>query len=191
MYYLSFDNRDIINNDILLLANIKKIKNLQNYMLLKTVIFIIGLNSVAIFGQIDKIYYSLDNALLNSQKVYKLDLSNQQIKELPNEIKTLENLTELILRSNELSDLPKTIKNLKNLKLLDLYDNNFRIISKEVTKINSLNLLYLNKNDVIKIRRSIKRLINLKEFDLIYNPNLSDKKIKKIERLLPNCKVYK
>lgn len=54
----------------------------------------------------------------------RLDLSENQLLELPSNVEQLENLESLNLRENNLSDLPSGLGNLKKLKRLLIKDNN-------------------------------------------------------------------
>ncbi len=67
-----------------------------------------------------KKYSSWEEAMKNPESVTHLDLSLQQLKELPKEIALFKNLEVLDLSFNHLTDLPAELKELKKLKILDL-----------------------------------------------------------------------
>jgi len=50
-----------------------------------------------------------------------LDISNNQLNELPESIGNLFKLNRLYLQNNKLTDLPQSIGNLSNLIILDLW----------------------------------------------------------------------
>ena len=63
-------------------------------------------------------YTSFTKALEEPDKVYKLDLSFQGLKQIPDSIVLLKNLQILILSDNELDTIPDFIGNLVNLQEL-------------------------------------------------------------------------
>ena len=58
--------------------------------------------------------------------VRKLNLTRNQLKQLPTEIELMTNLTELDLSNNMLVELPKSVQNMANLKVIDISGNKFR-----------------------------------------------------------------
>ncbi len=101
-------------------------------------------------------------SLQNTKLIY-LNLSYNQINRFPN--LKLKNLKEMYLRSNSIEILPEEINFLKNLEILDLYGNNIQFVNPKIKNLN-----------------------NLKFLDLRWN-NLSEKEKKKLQYLLPNCKI--
>ncbi|MCS7072994.1 MAG: leucine-rich repeat domain-containing protein, partial [Bacteroidia bacterium] len=71
----------------------------------------------------EPIFYSLEDALRNPDKVTRLDLSNQGLSYFPEEICRLLNLQSLILSGNQIKEIPESIGNLKQLKQLKLNEN--------------------------------------------------------------------
>jgi len=141
----------------------------------------------------------------------RLDLSNNQITELPAAIGLFKNLLSLRLRNNKLSGLPDELENLTHLRILRLSNNEFETFPPVITKLRNLQGLTLNDNKIailpIKIallqelrelhlygnnlttvHRSIKLLTNLKNFDLDRN-FLSPKEVARLERRLPMVQV--
>jgi Leucine-rich repeat (LRR) protein len=57
----------------------------------------------------------------NSGNVIQLNLSGNQLSELPLKVTQLQNLQRLYLRGNQLSKLPIEMAQLQNLQELDLY----------------------------------------------------------------------
>lgn len=81
-------------------------------------------------------YRDLQEALKNPLQVCYLDLSRQNLTELPEEILRFINLRSLYLNFNKITTLPEEIRNLKNLTLIDLTGN--PITNNEVEKIRKL-----------------------------------------------------
>ncbi len=65
----------------------------------------------------------------NLKTLLRLDLSENQLLELPIDIDKIENLENLNLRENNISVLPKNLANLKKLKRILIKDNNLIISS--------------------------------------------------------------
>jgi internalin A len=79
--------------------------------------------------------YNLPAEIGNLINLETLNLSSSQLTALPQEIGELSNLEILDLRHNNLTELPVEIFDLSKLKRLDLRDNNFRIPPEVVEKI--------------------------------------------------------
>ncbi|HEO65722.1 MAG TPA: hypothetical protein ENI73_07615, partial [Spirochaetes bacterium] len=61
----------------------------------------------------NKTYNDLFEALTSIEKVYKLDLSDEDLIKFPKDILKLTKLEELILTGNNITEIPPEIKNLK------------------------------------------------------------------------------
>ena len=101
-----------------------------------------------------------------------LDLSGENITELPEVIGELTNLEWLNLSYNQLSTLPEVIGQLTNLKELDLYNNQLSILPEKIGQLTNLEKLHLNNNQLSTFPEVIGQLTNLKELNL-YNNQLS------------------
>ena len=106
--------------------------------------------------------------------VEKLDLSNQNLTEIPRAVFQLKNLKELYLSGNQIVKISDAIAQLQNLKTLYLYNNQILEIPDAITKLQNLTRLYLSKNQIVEIPDAISKLQNLK---LLY---LSNNQIVKI-----------
>lgn len=122
-----------------------------------------------------KEYVSLGEALKNPSDVYRLNLSDQNFKELSDSIwSKFENLEYLSLKNDHLKEIPAGIGNLKNLQVLDLSNNDFTVLPESFSRLENLKELYLNgekKMDFNQSLRAIKDLPNLKILHL-ENDNL-------------------
>jgi internalin A len=109
----------------------------------------------------------------------ELDLSGNDLTELPPSIGKLKNLKKLILGKwdseqqksfgNKLTSLPLEISKLTNLRSLDLSDNSFSEIPDSITRLTNLRSLDLSDNSFSEIPDSITRLTNLQSLNLSYN----------------------
>ena len=90
----------------------------------------------------------LESLLLGvSRSLCKLDLSHNQLFELPESIGSLLSLTHLFLNDNYLSSLqPIIMRRLVNLQELDLRNNKFNNFSLDITKLSCLRRLSVQGN---------------------------------------------
>ena len=63
----------------------------------------------------EKLYSSLEEALRDPQKVYRLNLSNSKLSEIPKEIEKLKNLQELGVTTNKIEFVPDEVCKLTKL----------------------------------------------------------------------------
>jgi Leucine-rich repeat (LRR) protein len=91
------------------------------------------------------------------------------IKEIPTEIKNLQNLTTLSLTLNAIKTIPNELAELNNLKLIDLTDNAGLSDVDNIAKIKGLEYLYLYGCGFTKLPDNIGNLKNLKELGLVGN----------------------
>lgn len=99
-------------------------------------------------------------------KLQELDLSFNQIKEIPHLPKSLLILN---LGHNNLSEFPKTLFHLENLKELILQGNSFPEIPKEITQLVNLEICFLGYNQKLKdlpVETGFQSLENLKCLDI-------------------------
>ncbi|MFH1286807.1 MAG: leucine-rich repeat domain-containing protein [Candidatus Magasanikbacteria bacterium] len=115
----------------------------------------------------------------------KLDLSNQELKEIPADVFKNKKLEELDLSGNEIGGaIPAEINKLKNLKVLDLSDNIMTGVPAEVGQLEDLELLDLSNNGITGLPHEIGNLKKLKWLRLSGNP-YSEQDLKIIRERLP------
>ncbi len=110
-------------------------------------VFLLFFNFVAIIAQEGETYYSLEDALENKDNVYILDLSNQELIEIPESIGDLIKIESLNLSRNSLTKLPKSMGNLQKLKFLNISNNKMNNLPEIIISLKSLTLLNLSNND--------------------------------------------
>ena len=125
-------------------------------------------------------------------KVYKLtfvkelDLSDNNLKEVSKKIRKMQGLNSLDLSNNQLSELPIEMKELKYLKKVDLSGNNISELSHPMIGCLYLEELYLEENNISKIntRLGFRRLkiLDLSHNELSRIPK-SVYRLKKLEKL--------
>jgi Leucine-rich repeat (LRR) protein len=111
-------------------------------------------------------YTSLAEALKNPDKVYKLSLRKNKLKEIPPEIFTLKNLKELDLSRNKLTSIPKEISKLTNLEILDVSANEIDTLYPEIGLLTNIKKLILNQNLIAHLPKSISNLKKMYFLDL-------------------------
>jgi len=100
----------------------------------------------------------------------ELDLSRQELTELPPELLQLTNLTKLDLGINRLKQLPPEIGQLANLTHLHLWGNHFSILPQEILKLTKLTTLNVIFNSLTFLPPQLCQLTNLTELRPSLNP---------------------
>lgn len=98
-----------------------------------------------------------------------LDLSFQDISNLPDEIFTISKLDTLCLDNNKIKCLPKGIKNFKNLTCLRLESNQLSTLPVEFWELTNLQYLSLDRNNLSKLSEKISNFNKLKTFTIDLN----------------------
>jgi internalin A len=98
-----------------------------------------------------------------------LNLSQNQISEIPESLSQLTNLTELYLWGNQISEIPESLSKLTNLTELYLWQNQISGIPESLSKLTNLTELYLWQNQISEIPESLSQLTNLTELNLSQN----------------------
>lgn len=129
-------------------------------------------------------YDNLEEALANPDQVYKLSLSDQNIKALPPEIGQLKNLQVLSLSNCGIKRLPEEMKNLKKLQSLTLYGNRLRYLPIEFRELPELQVLYLGRNKLTEIPYWVRNMRSLRKLDVSMNP-ITPAQVITARRLIP------
>lgn len=141
-----------------------------------TVLLTVGVQSRAM-GQsseallIDKEYNQWEEALKAPEKVYRLNLSNQDITDFQRELPKFINLRYLSLRNDKLNGVPIEIFKLQNLRVLDLGGNTFRELPSEFSQLQNLEELYLDNDKNLDLPKNINVLRKLPRLKILHLEN--------------------
>lgn len=132
------------------------------------IFFYVGVVNSA-FAQKDKVHFSTESALANPAEATILNLSGQDLLEIPKEIPQLINLKILLLNNNQIKELPAFIGSLKNLEVLDLDSNLIRSVPLEIGNLSKLNRLDMSNNEIDQVPSTFSNLQNLETLYLQFN----------------------
>jgi internalin A len=106
-------------------------------------------------------------------KATSLDLSNLNLRVIPEAVFHLVNLQSLDLHINQITAIPDALRQLVNLRSLHLTDNKITAIPEALGQLANLQMLYLSGNQISTIPEWIGQLTNLEELYLAAN-NITD-----------------
>lgn len=125
-----------------------------------------GQEQTLILNDTSYIYRSLREAMLNPERVFRLNLSRSRIDTFPAELFSFPNLQELDLSRNRLDSIPAGIGTLSHLKRLNLANNKLAQLPEEIGQLTELTFLGLNRNVLVSLPPTIGRLENLEYLEL-------------------------
>lgn len=131
-------------------------------------------------------YINLEDARKNPDKVYKLDLSDNKLREFPIEVLMFKNLQVLNLSDNHIKSIPPEIKIFKNLQELNLYHNRIKFLPAEIGDLANLHTLLLANNNLYKFPIEIRGLQKLQLMDITSN-NVTFHEMDYVRKYIPNC----
>lgn len=115
----------------------------------------------------------IPRAVLEFKHLHSLLVYENQITTIPADIDKLTELSQFDLRQNNISVLPPSIGNLKNLQELTLESNRISELPDEIGNLSQLQTLNVSRNDIRSLPSSISRLNNLSILS-IYNNQLTE-----------------
>jgi len=98
------------------------------------------------------------------QDLFKLNISDKGINEIPKEIRNLTNLRVLIADNNDIKELPSEVYQLKKLGLLSCMKNEISYISEEIINLQKLLMFAACHNNISFLPNNFFRLKNLTSF---------------------------
>jgi len=104
--------------------------------------------------------------------VVELNLYNDDIRELPESIGTLNSLEVLILPNNKITKLPESFRKLTSLKKVDLSWNDVTNVPEWISSLSSLEELNLRGNQLESLPDTISSLPSLKILTITQNKNI-------------------
>lgn len=157
--------------------------------------------SVMMFSQNNdksKEYTSINEALKEPEKVFRLNLSNQNITISNDSWAKFINLEYLNLKGDHLKEIPIAITTIKSLKTLDLSGNDFKVLPDEFSNLTSLEEIYLNEEKNMLLPKTLSVLSKLPKLKSLHleNDGLSNLPIeilsfKNLENLYLNQNNFK
>ncbi len=111
----------------------------------------------------------LPKEILQLRNLVKLSLSYNQMRKLPREIWQLRNLSQLSLINNQLEELPGEIGQLRKLSQLDLMNNQLKTLPGEIGQLRKLSQLDLKNNQLKELPEEIGQLRKLRFLNLNFN----------------------
>lgn len=120
-------------------------------------------------SMIKKEYSSLEEALKEPDKVYRLNLSNQNLKLPADSVwAKFQNLEYLSLKNNHLKNVPIGLSYLNKLKVLDLSSNDFKLLPQSLSKLENMEEIYLNDEKNIELEKSLLVLKDLPNLRILH-----------------------
>jgi Leucine-rich repeat (LRR) protein len=157
-------------------------------------------------------FRSLEKALADPDQVYRLDLSGQKLKEVPEGVFQLKNLNALDLSNNKLKALPDRLQELKYMQDLRASRNKLTEVPKTFCRLTHLKRLDLSRNALTALPKCVggfKELVSLDLWDndlADFPEEMADMKalrfldlraiqfevpeMEHLQNLLPSTKIY-
>ena len=123
----------------------------------------------------EKEFTTLNDALKSPEKVFRLNLSNQDISISSEQWLRFINLEYLNLMNDHLKEIPIAITKIKSLKTIDLSGNDFTNLPEEFSNLINLEEIYLNNEKNMNLPRTLSILAKLPMLKSLHleNDNLS------------------
>lgn len=123
------------------------------------------------------------DALTKMTDLEVLDLSDNELAELPEGLKNLKQLTTLVLSGNKLEALPRIVCQLKTLTTLDAAYNTISRLPDSIVNLHQLTTLNLSYNELEEIPEELCQLKKLTTLDITSNP------IKRVATKITNLRL--
>lgn len=136
----------------------------------------------------EKWFYSMDEAMREPNKVFKLSLKGKKMKTLPADIARFPNLQVLNLSDNKLKTLPDELSYLQHLQVLILTNNKLKKLPDSMQDLENLTQLYLGRNKLVEMPAWLGGFSKLRSLDLSFNM-FTPYEIELVQARLPKCNV--
>ena len=135
------------------------------------VLFLLFASSSICFSQskADKVYTSLEEAVINPLAVEHLDLRNKKLKIFPVEILKFKNLKTLNLSKNKIDVLPSEIDELVFLEKLNISRNLLYTLPINIGRLKNLRVLIANRNHIAFLPEQMSGAVRLEKIDVWKN----------------------
>ncbi len=134
-------------------------------------------------------FINLADALQNKEKACVLDLSGQELSELPEEVSQLTNLNQIILNNNSFTVFPDKLISIPSLIEIDIANNQISSLPPSISSMKNLQKLDVANNQLTSIPDS---LVQVKPFNylILTGNNIADPEKEKIRSLFPEKEGY-
>lgn len=147
---------------------------------------------------VNKEFTSLEEALKNPQKVYRLNLSNQAFQIPDSAWLKFTNLQYLSLKNDHLKQIPDGIGYVKTLKVLDLSGNDFKVLPPTFVNLINLQELFINDDKYFNLDKNMDLLSSFPKLNSLHIENVGLKslpeslfKLERVESLYLNNNQFK
>jgi len=117
-----------------------------------------------------------------------LDLSGQQLSELPDSVLNRNDIVILNLSNNQLTGLPAGIGKLVNLEILNIENNRLESLPGEISQLKNLREIRANNNRLATLPPELSTMTHLRLLDISGN-RLSSEQTNQLESALPDTEV--
>lgn len=117
-----------------------------------------------------KVMFGGNRVMLRDVPDLQIFLNNNKLKNLPEEIAKLENVSFLYLKSNRFTEIPEFIGRMKNLKGIYFTHNKISLLPDSLFCLVQLRKLELAQNRITRLPAAIGNLTELMHFNIADNP---------------------
>ena len=139
------EEKNIIEEEKNIIEAEKKHKSILTIEILSTIKSLTSLNLSS--NDLQELPANI-STLSTLENLTSLNLSNNKLKELPDNISILKNLTSLDLSKNDLVNLPEDISTMSKLQILNLSENKLTSLPIQLDTLPNLVILYLKKSGI-------------------------------------------
>ncbi len=154
-------------------AFLKMKAHFASLIFLVTFQFSVGAQSTPLLDSLElegaEVFYSLKEALVNPDKVYRLHLKGKGLSDIPEAVFGFKNLQELILARNKFTEIPSNVAKLENLQRLSFAKNKLKYVNAEVARLKNLKSLIISQNEIVELPKELATMEKLEFIDIWSN----------------------